>query len=164
MCFVSAELLEQKRAEEEKEHKRLKAEDVYSDDDDDDADDKGSDRKDSVDHRNHADSRSERRDSSPSSRSSSSSSGASSRSADSEADDDEEAQRKARIRSQPISTKEELSKIRLSRHKLERWCHMPFFRKTVVGCFVKIGIGNHEGKPVYRVSRVATLLVLISML
>jgi len=28
---------------------------------------------------------------------------------------------------------------------------MPFFKKTVVGCFVKIGIGSHEGRAVYRV-------------
>ncbi len=29
---------------------------------------------------------------------------------------------------------------------------MPFFRETVVGCFVRIGIGAHDGKMVYRVS------------
>lgn len=28
---------------------------------------------------------------------------------------------------------------------------MPFFKKTVVGCYVRIGIGNHEGRAVYRV-------------
>lgn len=33
-----------------------------------------------------------------------------------------------------------------------RWCHMPFFKKTVCGCYVRIGIGNHEGRAVYRVS------------
>ena len=25
--------------------------------------------------------------------------------------------------------------------------------KTVIGCYVRIGIGNHDGRPVYRVSR-----------
>ena len=45
-----------------------------------------------------------------------------------------------------------MSKIRLSRHKLERWCHMPFFDRIVVGCYVRIGIGNHDGRAVYRVS------------
>lgn len=55
-------------------------------------------------------------------------------------------------RSQPVSLPEELNRIRLSRHKLERWCHMPFFAKTVTGCFVRIGIGNSSSKPVYRVS------------
>ncbi|GAB6024960.1 RNA polymerase-associated protein rtf1 [Chamberlinius hualienensis] len=53
-----------------------------------------------------------------------------------------------------INTKEELSKIRLSRHKLERWVHMPFFVRTIVGCFVRIGIGTHYGKPVYRVAEI----------
>ncbi|GFS02572.1 RNA polymerase-associated protein RTF1-like protein [Elysia marginata] len=59
-----------------------------------------------------------------------------------------------RRRQKYISTKEELSRIRLSRHKVERWCHMPFFKKVVCGCFVRIGIGNHEGRPVYRVAEV----------
>ncbi|PKU35335.1 hypothetical protein llap_14358 [Limosa lapponica baueri] len=53
-------------------------------------------------------------------------------------------------KSQPVSLPEELNRVRLSRHKLERWCHMPFFAKTVTGCFVRIGIGNHNSKPVYR--------------
>jgi len=55
---------------------------------------------------------------------------------------------------QYISTKEELSKIRLSRHKLERWVHMPFFVNTIVGCFVRIGIGTNYGRPVYRVAEI----------
>jgi RNA polymerase-associated protein RTF1 len=147
MCFT-AELLEQKKAEEEKERKRLKADDVFSDDDDDEAEEKTSEKKELEEHKNHED-RQERR--MLSSSSSSASSSASSRSSDSEDDDNEEIERKARIRSQPIEVKEDLSKIRLSRFKLERWCHMPFFKQTVTGCFVKIGIGSHDGKPVYRV-------------
>ena len=54
-------------------------------------------------------------------------------------------------KSQPVSLPDELNRVRLSRHKLERWCHMPFFSKTVTGCFVRIGIGNSSSKPVYRV-------------
>ncbi|MEQ2178084.1 hypothetical protein GOODEAATRI_010232 [Goodea atripinnis] len=54
-------------------------------------------------------------------------------------------------KSQPVSLPEELNRVRLSRHKLERWCHMPFFAKTVTGCFVRIGIGNSSSKPVYRI-------------
>ncbi|XP_075699433.1 RNA polymerase-associated protein RTF1 homolog [Rhinoderma darwinii] len=57
-------------------------------------------------------------------------------------------------KSLPVSLPEELNKVRLSRHKLERWCHMPFFAKTVSGCFVRIGIGNHNSKPVYRVAEI----------
>ena len=83
--------------------------------------------------------------------SSPSASSVSSRSSDSE-EDEETREWRARRNARPISTKEELSQIRLSRHKLERWCSMPFFKKTVVGCYVKIGIGSHEGRAVYRVS------------
>ncbi|XP_069117469.1 RNA polymerase-associated protein RTF1 homolog [Argopecten irradians] len=31
---------------------------------------------------------------------------------------------------------------------------MPFFVKTVQGCYVRIGIGNHEGQAVYRVAEI----------
>ncbi|XP_066903278.1 RNA polymerase-associated protein RTF1 homolog [Halyomorpha halys] len=54
-----------------------------------------------------------------------------------------------------IGTKEELNKIRLSRHKMERFVHLPFFTRVVTGCFVRIGIGNHNGKPVYRVAEIS---------
>ncbi|CAK9293506.1 unnamed protein product [Gordionus sp. m RMFG-2023] len=53
-----------------------------------------------------------------------------------------------------ITTREQLSKIRLSRNKLEKWVHMPFFEKTVKGCFLRVGIGQHEGKPIYRIVEV----------
>uniref|UniRef100_K1R2H8 RNA polymerase-associated protein RTF1-like protein n=1 Tax=Magallana gigas TaxID=29159 RepID=K1R2H8_MAGGI len=36
----------------------------------------------------------------------------------------------------------------------EEWCHMPFFKKTVCGCYVRIGIGNHEGRAVYRIAEI----------
>jgi len=138
--------LEQQKAEEEKEQlekKRLKAEDVYSDEDDSEDDDrKESIRTDEQERVNDVQA--------DESRSSSSSSSVSSRSSDSE-EDEETREWRARRQSQPISTKEELSRIRLSRHKLEKWCPMPFFKSTVVGCFVKIGIGSHEGVAVYRV-------------
>ncbi|XP_067129941.1 RNA polymerase-associated protein RTF1 homolog [Centruroides vittatus] len=55
---------------------------------------------------------------------------------------------------QYISSRQELSKIRLSRHKLERWVHAPFFERAVIGCFVRIGIGTNNGKPVYRIAEI----------
>ncbi|KAJ0008644.1 hypothetical protein NQD34_016059 [Periophthalmus magnuspinnatus] len=61
-------------------------------------------------------------------------------------------------KSQPVSLPDELNRIRLSRHKLERWCHMPFFSKTVTGCFVRIGIGNSSSKPVYRVAEIVDVV------
>ncbi|TNM95876.1 hypothetical protein fugu_016959 [Takifugu bimaculatus] len=71
--------------------------------------------------------------------------------------DDDEKEETA-PKSQPVSLPEELNRIRLSRHKLERWCHMPFFAKTVTGCFVRIGIGNSSSKPVYRVAEIVDVV------
>lgn len=141
----AAELIQQQREEEEKEileKKKLDADEVYSDDDDDNDNDREDGEQQSKDGR-----------SDRSRRSSSSSSSSSSLSSRSDDSDDESKSERDRQKMQPITTKEELASIRLSRHKLEKWCHMPFFKKTVVGCFVKIGIGNHDGRPVYRVGR-----------
>ena len=35
---------------------------------------------------------------------------------------------------------------------------MPFFKETVTGAFVRIGIGNHDGRPVYRVAEVIDVI------
>lgn len=53
-----------------------------------------------------------------------------------------------------ISSRDQLSKIRLSRFKLEKWVHLPFFKETVCGCFIRIGIGDKMGKKVYRVAEI----------
>lgn len=50
-----------------------------------------------------------------------------------------------------IQAKEELEDIRISRHRLEQWCHMHFFKNVIANCFVRVGIGNSDGRPVYRV-------------
>ncbi|KAL0273497.1 UNVERIFIED_CONTAM: hypothetical protein PYX00_006144 [Menopon gallinae] len=56
-----------------------------------------------------------------------------------------------------VSKREDLNKIRLSRHKMEKFVHLPFFSRVVTGCFVRIGIGNNNGsgKPVYRVAEIS---------
>ncbi|XP_064623065.1 RNA polymerase-associated protein RTF1 homolog isoform X2 [Lineus longissimus] len=120
------------------ERKKLKASDVYSDDDDDDED-------------NDSDKEEKRSRSQSGSGSESDGSSASGRySSRSDSEEDMPAPRKR----QYIQAKEELSQIRLSRHRLEKWCHMPFFGRTVSGCYVRIGIGNHEGRPIYRVAEI----------
>lgn len=81
----------------------------------------------------------------------------SSRSSSFGSDDDDEKDEPP-PKSQPVSLPDELNRIRLSRHKLERWCHMPFFAKTVTGCFVRIGIGNSSSKPVYRVAEIVDVV------
>ncbi|KAH9367720.1 hypothetical protein HPB48_021862 [Haemaphysalis longicornis] len=113
--------------------RKLKARDIYSDDDDDDT----ADRDDEQDNKPGGEA-SERHHSSSSSSSSS--------------EDEKEA------KPQIFTTKEEVSKIRLSRHKLERWVHAPFFAKTVIGCFVRIGIGSDNGRAVYRVAQITDVV------
>lgn len=81
----------------------------------------------------------------------------SSRSSRSSSFDDDEKE-ETPPKSQPVSLPDELNRVRLSRHKLERWCHMPFFAKTVTGCFVRIGIGNSSSKPVYRVAEIVDVV------
>ncbi|XP_012554702.1 RNA polymerase-associated protein RTF1 homolog isoform X1 [Hydra vulgaris] len=66
-----------------------------------------------------------------------------------DSDDEEEKEE-----DKPISSREQLEIIRLSRFKLEKWVHLPFFPRVVTGCFVRMGIGNHDGKPVYRVGEI----------
>uniref|UniRef100_A0A1B6LL48 Plus3 domain-containing protein n=2 Tax=Graphocephala atropunctata TaxID=36148 RepID=A0A1B6LL48_9HEMI len=117
---------------------KLKASDIYSDD-------SGSG----------SDSEAKERPSKPRARSSSSSSHSSS---DSESGSDNRSIASSRVKVkkvQFISSKEELNRIRLSRHKMERFVHLPFFNRVVEGCFVRIGIGNHNGKPVYRVAEIS---------
>ncbi|XP_071534866.1 RNA polymerase-associated protein RTF1 homolog isoform X1 [Panulirus ornatus] len=53
-----------------------------------------------------------------------------------------------------VTCKEDLEKVRVSRHKMERFVHLPVFCKAIIGCFVRIGIGNFQGRPVYRVAEI----------
>ncbi|CAH8521271.1 unnamed protein product [Heterobilharzia americana] len=53
-----------------------------------------------------------------------------------------------------VSSLEHLSRIRLSRFKMEKWVHMPFFDSLVKGCFVRINIGLHQGVPIYRCAEI----------
>uniref|UniRef100_A0ABD2WN22 Plus3 domain-containing protein n=1 Tax=Trichogramma kaykai TaxID=54128 RepID=A0ABD2WN22_9HYME len=119
----------------EGEHKafktKLKASDIYSDDSGSSSDDSDKET-------------SRRRSSSSSSR-------------DSDSDDEEQSVSSSAKPKKVVlvSTKEELNRIRLSRFKMEKLVHMPFFDKVVQGCFVRIGIGNNNGRPVYRVAEIS---------
>lgn len=53
-----------------------------------------------------------------------------------------------------ISTRDELNKLRISRHKIERFIALPMFDTVVLNCFVRINIGNNNGRPVYRVAEI----------
>eukprot|EP00090_Calanus_glacialis_P047116 TRINITY_DN9579_c0_g1_i1.p1 TRINITY_DN9579_c0_g1~~TRINITY_DN9579_c0_g1_i1.p1 ORF type:complete len:656 (-),score=273.09 TRINITY_DN9579_c0_g1_i1:250-2217(-) len=116
--------------------KKWKTNDIYSSDSSDD----------DVDKKARSRSPEKRRSSSSSSSSSLSSSSGSSRSRSRSGS--------PRHKSERISTKEQLEKARLSRIKLERFCHLPSFGKIVTGCFVRIGIGQHEGESIYRIAEI----------
>uniref|UniRef100_H2Z3Z7 RNA polymerase-associated protein RTF1 homolog n=1 Tax=Ciona savignyi TaxID=51511 RepID=H2Z3Z7_CIOSA len=117
--------IERKKNKAIKNKQILKASEVYSDDDDDDEDDGIS--------------------------GSDSDSDISRKAGSMDEDDDRTSNSK---RFQPISCKEDLARIRLSRFKLEKWVHLPFFKETCSGCFVRIGIGNNNGRPVYRIAEI----------
>jgi len=82
---------------------------------------------------------------------SSSSSSDSSSESGGESDTERQNSKKTVKKALNIETKEEIEKIRLSRFKLDKFVHLPIFKKTVIGCYVRVGIGRSpEGKDVYR--------------
>ncbi len=91
------------------------------------------------------------RDSRSSSPASSRGSSVSSRASDSggEESDTERISSKKKVQKY-VETMEDLEPIRLSRHKMERFVHLPMFKRLITGCFVRIGIGQNQGRSVYR--------------
>ncbi|KAF7637307.1 Plus3 domain-containing protein [Meloidogyne graminicola] len=60
--------------------------------------------------------------------------------------------------SQPIEKLDDLLKCQAIRRRLARIVHAPFFNKTIVGCFVRVQIGSHDGKPTYRIAQVVDVV------
>uniref|UniRef100_A0A0N4ZRD6 Plus3 domain-containing protein n=1 Tax=Parastrongyloides trichosuri TaxID=131310 RepID=A0A0N4ZRD6_PARTI len=56
--------------------------------------------------------------------------------------------------SKEIDTVGQLSAIVVTRQFLSKHCHAPFFAKSVIGCFVRVGIGHKNGVQVYRVTQI----------
>ncbi|CAF1464538.1 unnamed protein product [Adineta steineri] len=54
----------------------------------------------------------------------------------------------------PITSKSQLKSMVLSRFRMEKWCHAPFFSNVAKGAFVRINIGQNNGSPVYRVCEI----------
>lgn len=53
------------------------------------------------------------------------------------------------------ATLEDYMKVTLPRRRLARWCHEPFFDQAVIGCFVRIFIGEgDDGSKFYRLCRI----------
>ena len=79
----------------------------------------------------------------------------SSSSSSGESDTERHMSKKVIMKAKMVDSLEDLEKIRLSRFKMDKFVHLPIFKETVVGCFVRIGIGsNKENAPVYRVAEV----------
>ena len=57
-----------------------------------------------------------------------------------------------------IETQEDLESIRLSRYKMEKFIHLPFFKTLVMNCYVRIGIGQHQGRSVYRAAEIVDVV------
>jgi len=91
-----------------------------------------------------------------SSSSSSSSSSASSSGSSGESDTERHKSKKVVKKAINVTCKEDLEKIRLSRFKIDKFVHLPIFKRTVVGCFVRVSIGNNPEKnlPIYRVAEI----------
>lgn len=77
-----------------------------------------------------------------------------SRSRSSSSSSSSEAEEEEKDKTAYVLSRTELNQIRLSRHKLERFVHLPFFDRLAKGCYVKIGIGQHNNMPVYRVAEI----------
>ena len=75
----------------------------------------------------------ERRRSSSSSSSSSSVSSISSGESDTERHKSKKVVKKAKT----IDSREDLERIRLSRFKIDKFVHLPIFKRTILGCFVR---------------------------
>ncbi|GAB0092039.1 RNA polymerase-associated protein Rtf1 [Sergentomyia squamirostris] len=107
---------------------KLKASDIYSDDSGSESDEKRSGRRSTT-----------------------------SKSSSSESEDDTKSSSLPK-RPTPIADRSDLNKIRLSRFKMERFVHLPIFERIVTNCFVRISIGNFNGKPVYRVAQIVGIV------
>ncbi|KAK7284182.1 hypothetical protein RJT34_18923 [Clitoria ternatea] len=45
---------------------------------------------------------------------------------------------------------EDIKEITIARSKLAKWVMEPFFEELIVGCFVRVGIGRSNSRPIYR--------------
>lgn len=56
------------------------------------------------------------------------------------------------------ATLDELNSIRLGRDRLSKWCHNPFFKDTVIGCFVRLSLGlDRNRNHVFRIAEVVAV-------
>jgi len=77
--------------------------------------------------------------------------GRSPHSEDDHAEDAELIRRRAKI-----ETRDDLKIAKISRFRMAQWLHMPWFKRTVIGCYVRVNIGAGEspGKITYRIAEI----------
>ncbi|KAJ1503591.1 RNA polymerase-associated protein rtf1, partial [Coelomomyces lativittatus] len=51
-------------------------------------------------------------------------------------------------------TLDHLRKLQVTRHQIKNWCFASFFEKSVIGAFVRINVGDHNGECIYRVAQI----------
>ncbi|KAG0380377.1 hypothetical protein BGX24_008722 [Mortierella sp. AD032] len=81
-------------------------------------------------------------------------------SSEDEADYDSEPEVKKSTKSvtRKPATLDELNMIRLGRDRLAKWCHSPFFKDTVIGCFVRLSLGLDRNRVhVFRIAEVVAV-------
>jgi len=67
-----------------------------------------------------------------------------------------EAEEPGKDRAPPVEAElEDYMKVTLPRRRLARWCNEPFFDRAILGCFVRLFIGESEdGKKCYRLCEI----------
>lgn len=72
------------------------------------------------------------------------------------ASSDEEMAEAGKERAPPVAAElDDYIRVTLPRRRLARWCHEPYFDRAVIGCFVRLFIGESEdGKKCYRLCEI----------
>ena len=55
-----------------------------------------------------------------------------------------------------VNSRDDLKTAKVSRFRMAQWLHMPWFKRTVIGCYVRvnIGVGETPGKNTYRIAEI----------
>lgn len=82
------------------------------------------------------------------------------RDSDDASDSDEESAEEREEEEKHVDCLADLLKLRVSRYRLAKWVHMPFFKDLVTGLFVRVGIGRRpdQNAPVYRLGEIADVV------
>ncbi|KAI6189545.1 hypothetical protein M3Y97_00020100 [Aphelenchoides bicaudatus] len=61
-------------------------------------------------------------------------------------------------KNQEVDDVKQLSQCKISRIDLARFVHLPFFNDLAIGCYVRVGIGQHNGRSVYRIAEITDVV------